>query len=157
MELLGKPTISPPVFYAGKFSVVAIFSSPFVSILLPGLISWRVPGPVYAGAWVVFAASSALIVIASLEMGKSLRVGLPGGKTGLVTGGLFSASRNPIYTAFYPCCLAVGILAPHPLVWVLSVFALIVHHRIILSEERFLAKRFSRQWVRYSSKVRRYV
>jgi len=157
MEIIGRPTIRPAMFYAVKSSVLAIFCAPFISTVYPEYFTFKVPVLLFLSAWTVFILSTGLIVVASVELGKSLRVGLPAGKTRLKTSGLFSYSRNPIYTAFYPCCLAVGILAPHPIVWGLSVFALFVHHRIILGEEIFLKKRFGRSWVKYCSKVPRYL
>ena len=157
MEIIGKPTINPGLFYSVKTSVVAIFSSPLLSLLYPEVFLGQVSNPVYLAAWILLGASTLLIVVASLELGKSLRVGLPAGKTRLKTSGLFAYSRNPIYTAFYPCCLAVGILAPHPVVWGLSLFALLVHHQIILGEEKFLARRFGKEWGKYCRNVGRYV
>jgi len=156
MELLGKPTITPLIFTAGKISVVLILASPFLAMIQPGWFYSSMAGWLRLVAWFFYAVSAIIVVVASMELGKSLRVGLPSGKTGLKTGGLYSLSRNPIYATFYPWCLAVAVLAPHPIVWAFSLFSLYVHHRIILGEEKFLAGRFGRQWDKYRSKVGRY-
>jgi len=156
MELIGKPTVNPFLFYPGKASVVAIVSAPFLAILFPYMFNQEPPVWLVICAWIIYAASLLIVVVASMELGESLRVGLPSGKTGLKTGGLYAISRNPIYTVFYPLCLAVSVLAPNPVVWMMSIFSLFVHHRIILSEEKFLANRFARKWKDYCRKVSRY-
>ena len=156
MELLGKPTISTPIFISGKLAVVFCVLSPFLALAAPGWFLEIPGGLLRISAWLLYGTSMIVTIMASLELGKSLRVGLPGEKTGLKTHGLYSFSRNPIYASFYPWALATAVLAPSPVVWVLSVYSLYVHHRIILGEEIFLARRFGRQWKEYCTKVRRY-
>ncbi len=76
----------------------------------------------------------------------------------LVTSGLFSRSRNPIYAGFELALIgwflilgesagALGIL----------VFPALIYWRIIAREERVLAERFGDEWLAYSRRVRRWM
>ena len=107
--------------------------------------------------WALYAGALCVVVSASIQMGRSLRVGLPRGRTSLVTSGLFSETRNPIYTAAYAMMAGTALLAPTPWVWAVCAFTLFLHHFIILGEERFLARRFGRAWAAYCRRVGRYL
>ena len=157
MELLGKPAVSLRLFVAGKMSLVICVFSPFAYAYCPCWFWQGADGPARILAWIIYGLSGLVVLVASLELGESLRVGLPSGKTRLKTTGLYSISRNPIYASCYPWFLSAGVLAPHPVIWALSLLSLYVHHRIILGEEAFLKKRFGSEWKAYCSQVPRYV
>jgi len=157
MEIIGKAAINPGVMWAGKGVLIADMLAPFAVMNCPGLAWGQAPAWARGLGWGLYIAGCALIVAGTMNLGKSLRLGLPRGKTGLHTGGLYAFSRNPIYAGFYPVLSGVGILAPHPVVWALGVFSLAIHHWVILAEERFLEKRFGAGWERYRRKVRRYI
>lgn len=157
MELLGKPAINTRLFVAGKTSLILTVFSPFVAIYCPCWFWHGADGSARILAWIVYWMSALVVVVASMELGESLRVGLPSGKTRLKTAGLYSVSRNPIYASCYPWFLSISVLAPHPAIWMLSMLSLYVHHQIILGEEAFLKKRFGGEWKAYCSRVPRYI
>ena len=53
--------------------------------------------------------------------------------------------------------LSSAVLAPNPVNWLAGILCVGIHHRIILAEEKFLARRFGASWRNYRSTVRRYV
>jgi protein-S-isoprenylcysteine O-methyltransferase Ste14 len=65
-------------------------------------------------AAILFAASTALIIAAQIQMGASWRIGVPkDGPGDLVTGGLFAWSRNPIFVGMLGAALALFLWSPH--------------------------------------------
>lgn len=75
----------------------------------------------------------------------------------MVTGGIYSISRNPVFLAFD--CVYAGLLLMF-LNWVLlifSVFAAVMLHLQILQEEQFLIGRFGAEYSSYQNRVRRYL
>ena len=96
-NLLGTPTIEKFYFYAGKFALFTSWALYIVKainpklgyIYLPDGISWIAVGMLYLGVFI--------FAIAFVNLGKSLRVGLPIQQTELQTRGIYRLSRNPLY------------------------------------------------------------
>ena len=76
----------------------------------------------------------------------------------LIVGGPFRFSRNPLYvslTMFY-CGIALAL----DNVWMLALAVpavAVMHHGVILREERYLQRRFGAEYERYSASVRRWL
>jgi protein-S-isoprenylcysteine O-methyltransferase Ste14 len=87
-----------------------------------------------------------------------------GGKDGkvyaedLVTTGIFSHCRNPLYVGNILMLLGVGILS-NSLLYVAVVMPLfmVIYHAIVLAEENFLRGKFGQAFVNYCSRVNRWV
>ncbi len=92
------------------------------------------------------------------SFGDSFRVGIDEKNPDrLVTSGVFSISRNPIYVCFL--LFFFGMLLAHPnimLVCVLVLLALAIH-RQILREEAFLKVHYGKDYEGYCARVRRYL
>jgi len=157
VELIGKSTVHPAVFMTAKASVVLCTVTPFAAMTWPGIAPWTVPCWARAAGWMLYLGGGLLIIIASRQLGAALRAGLPSGTTQLRTSGLYAVSRNPVYASFYPVLAGASLLAPGPFILLVSVITLVLHHRIILGEERFLSRRFGRAWIEYRHRVRRYI
>jgi protein-S-isoprenylcysteine O-methyltransferase Ste14 len=152
MEIIGKPTIQPGLFYSGKLAGLYTW-------LLMMLALFRII-PSSGGhlvAWVFFLAGSGFLLMASISLGKSTKVGLPSGDTQLKTAGVYQYSRNPMYVGVHLFTLAAIILRPDLLTIAAGIYSMVVHHFIIQSEEKFLAKRFGAPYLEYMGKVRRYL
>jgi protein-S-isoprenylcysteine O-methyltransferase Ste14 len=76
----------------------------------------------------------------------------------LVRTGVFAFSRNPIYAGLIVflvgLALLLGTLSPFA---ICIAFALLLHYRFVLMEERMLAERFGAEWQDYSVRVRRWL
>jgi protein-S-isoprenylcysteine O-methyltransferase Ste14 len=100
----------------------------------------------------------AFVVLARRELarhGQPTDPGLPTSQ--LVTTGVFSVSRNPLYLG--GVCLLAGIALVLNLLWslVLLLPAIIgCHYLLIAPEERYLAARFDTEYIQYAASVRRW-
>lgn len=163
-QAMGKPTIQPVFFYTGKFflfSVWALFAVlalfPEYRNIIPFQIQNQIPDVQRLLAVVFLIPANLIIVPAYLSMGLVTHIGLPEGKHQLRTGGIYRISRNPMYASFIFLNTATFLFIPSVLLLVVMIYGMIVHHFIILGEEKFLAGKFGHEYQVYKSKVPRYL
>jgi len=157
MEIVGRTTIHPLVFYSGKLS---------------GYLTWVLLGLDYLGvravqglhavvldylSYILLVVAAVFIVSGLVSLGKSTRLGLPTGQTALKTGGVYRVSRNPMYVGFDALTLAAILGTGNPVVLVLGVYSMVVYHFIIAGEERYLSSVFGTAYAQYRASVRKYV
>ena len=78
--------------------------------------------------------------------------------TGIVTGGVFRFSRNPIYLSMMLGFLGVAVLTGS--LWLLLLalpLMAILQNGVIKPEERYLERKFGAQYLSYKVRVRRWV
>jgi protein-S-isoprenylcysteine O-methyltransferase Ste14 len=157
MEIVGRTTIHPLVFYSGKFAgylTWALLGLDYAGVsLTPGLDSVVLDRVSYAFLGV----ASVFIVWSLVSLGGSTRLGLPTGPTELKTDGIYRVSRNPMYVGFDALSLAAILGLRNPIVLALGAFSVLVYHLIIVGEERFLAATFGAPYAEYCGRVRRYL
>jgi len=160
---MGKPTIYPVFFYTGKFllfgvwalfAVIALY--PEYRNIVPFLIQDFTPDVQKLMAVVILIPANLIIVPAYLSMGLITNIGLPTGKHELRTGGIYNISRNPMYASFIFLNTATFLFLPSILLLIVMVYGMVVHHFIILGEEKFLEKEFGDEYKKYKSRVSRY-
>lgn len=160
---MGKPTIQPVLFYSGKFllfGVWALFA--FLAIFpqyrqwVPFQIQGEIPDVQKLLAAVFLIPANLIIVPAYLSMGIITNIGLPTGKHELRTSGIYGFSRNPMYSSFIFMNTATFLFLPSILLLVIMLYGMIVHHFIILGEERYLLNEFGEEFKAYKSRVPRY-
>ena len=102
---------------------------------------------------------AAFVILARRELaqhGQPTDPGLPTSQ--LVTSGVFSVSRNPLYLGGV-CILtriALALDSPWVLAWLLP--AIVASHYVLIApEERYLAAKFGKQYHVYASKVGRWI
>jgi protein-S-isoprenylcysteine O-methyltransferase Ste14 len=111
------------------------------------------------GGAVLIIVGAALVVLARREFaqhGQPTDPGLPTSK--LVTTGVFSVSRNPLYLG--GVCILVGIALAVNLPWVLVLLlpALVACHYVLIApEERYLAATFGQEYAMYAASVYRWL
>jgi protein-S-isoprenylcysteine O-methyltransferase Ste14 len=127
-----------------------------VPVSLPKRFS--TPVIVLAGA-VLVVMGLTCIVLARRELarhGQPTDPGLP--TSDLVTTGIFSVSRNPLYLG--GACLLAGIALGLNLPWTLVLLlpAIVAcHYLLIAPEERYLAAKFGIEYAQYIASVRRWL
>jgi protein-S-isoprenylcysteine O-methyltransferase Ste14 len=84
-------------------------------------------------------------------------LGLPKEDITLKTGGIYKASRNPMYVGFDLVTISSIVYSGNLLIAVMGVYSIIIYHAIILGEEKFLASRFGEEYADYKKKVGRYI
>jgi protein-S-isoprenylcysteine O-methyltransferase Ste14 len=156
MEIFGKATISGPWFITAKISLI-------LCLIMPGFRKFSHPyilyehGLFFVIAGILFSVGGFILLIAFFNLGKSLAVGLPEKPAGLKTQGIYAFSRNPIYLGLDLLCVAACLMNFNVLTIGLAILTIILHHLIILSEEKYLALHYQQAWDHYKSRVRRYI
>lgn len=114
-----------------------------------------------AAAWtgVALCLGRLSVLVASLvSFGRSFRVGIDVDHPDeLVTTGIFSVSRNPIYVGGALVLIGEFLAFPN---WIPLAFlagGLALFHRQVLREEEFMRNHYGAEYLRYCERVRRYV
>ena len=98
-----------------------------------------------------------LLYLGRFKLGNSFRLGTPKEDTSLRTDGLFRMSRNPMYVGVYLTIAASILYTTNPLVILLGVFVIVIHHTSALAEEEHMQNVFGRKYLDYCNRVRRYI
>lgn len=107
--------------------------------------------------WLLFLGGLVLSLVAQAQMGASWRVGIDDRPTLLVTEGLFTLSRNPIFAGMFLSLAGVVLITPAP--WTLAGFVLgvvLVSLQVRL-EERNLARMHGQAYASYAARVGRFL
>jgi protein-S-isoprenylcysteine O-methyltransferase Ste14 len=109
----------------------------------------------YAGL-IIIHISLLWICIAQLQMGNSWRIGIDEeNKTGLVTKGVFSVSRNPIFLGMIISVAGVFLIIPNALTFFLMLTTYFIIQIQIRLEEDFLTKEHGSKYQEYKHKTKR--
>ena len=161
---MGKPTIQPFFFFTGKFFLFIVWALfaffalfPKYRNMVPFLIQDDVPDVQKLLAAVFLIPANLIIVPAYLSMGLITHIGLPSGKHELRTSGIYKYSRNPMYASFIFLNTATFLYLPSILLLVIMIYGMVVHHFIILEEEKYLESQFTDQYRNYKASVPRYL
>lgn len=161
---MGRPTIQPVFFYTGKFLLFMVWALfgfiaffPQYRHIVPFLIQDEIPDVQKLLAAVFLIPANLIIVPAYLSMGVITHVGLPTGKHELRTTGIYQYSRNPMYASFIFLNTATFLFLPSILLLGIMIYGMVVHHFIILGEEKYLEGAFKNQYLNYKASVPRYL
>ena len=163
-DAMGKPTIHPTLFFSGKFLLFAVWALfAIISIfpqyrnVVPLLIQDFTPDTQKLLAVIFLIPANLIIVPAYLSMGLITNIGLPTGKHELRTNGIYKFSRNPMYASFIFLNTATFLFLPSILLLVVMIYGMVVHHFIILGEEKYLESEFGDEYREYKRRVARYL
>jgi protein-S-isoprenylcysteine O-methyltransferase Ste14 len=157
MELIGKATIHPLIFYTGKIAGYLTWINSFLMLCGIELIDKKTAYfNNYISAFLLFV-GLLFTVISLVNLGKSTRLGIPSDDTVMKTNGIYKISRNPMYVGFNLITITSMIYSLNWIVIILGVYSLITYHLIIKGEEDFMIRRFGNDYKIYQSKVRRYL
>jgi uncharacterized membrane protein len=153
----GKPTLPKYIFLIGKLSLFACFG-----LYIYALLQKYYVNPVFnfktdAIAFSIFMAGMIIACAGLINLGLSLRMGLPAEDTSIKTNGIYRLTRNPIYVGLNLVCLASAIYYPIIINIIFFVTVCIYHHFVIKAEEAFLEKKFGNDWKEYSRRTGRYL
>lgn len=153
----GTAPINKTLFYASKYSILILWGAMVLqswginisSVEVPTLAKW-----ISLFLWIF---GFLLLFIGRFGLGSSFRIGTPKESTNLRVEGVYRFSRNPMYLGVYATVLASVLYTLNPVVLLLAVFVIAVHHKIVLAEEEHMRKVFGQEYVDYSRRVRRYI
>ena len=154
-EYIGKPSIQSFSFYSAKLSIFLCGIAAILQAIGINLRWFTFVGSDIISL-VLIAIGALLIIISRTNLGKATLMGLPIQNTALKTNGLYSFSRNPMYVAVYFLIFGAILYTVNPIVLLLGILLVILHHKIILAEEVFLELRFGEEYRIYKRIVRRY-
>jgi protein-S-isoprenylcysteine O-methyltransferase Ste14 len=142
-----------------------VFGVPFLAaIALQVAIPLSLPrGPVspivLPGGAALIIVGTALVVLARREFARRGQPTDPGRPTSkVVTTGVFSVSRNPLYLG--GLCILVGTALALDLPWVLVLLVpatIACHYILIAPEERYLLAKFGEEYATYFASVHRWL
>ena len=140
MEVIGKTTINPVIFYTGK-------TAGYLSWLAWWRTTWVIVSNTQlhynhqiARVFLVF--GFIFIIISLFNLGKAVRLGLPSTQTSLKIRGIYKISRNPMYVGLHLVTLSSMIFSLNWIIIILGIYSMVVYHFIIKGEENFLKNRF---------------
>ncbi|MBN1571805.1 MAG: isoprenylcysteine carboxylmethyltransferase family protein [Deltaproteobacteria bacterium] len=114
--------------------------------------------PLRISGVILEAAAMIIFVFAVFSFGRSWRVGIDTKTAGkLVTGGVFSVTRNPIFLFLNLFFLGTFLIYP-TIFFAVSAFVVVLgNHLQVIQEERFLEKQYGKEYLEYKRDVRRYL
>ncbi len=164
-SIKGTTSISPSfIFWTAKAIAVACFillpfSATFETFFssMPWLLQCEVPRSQKVLSLVFLLFGNILLLSGYWTMSIFTRIGIPKGKHPLYTSGVYTVSRNPMYTSFLFFFTACFLLIPSLLLAALFAYSIIIHHRIIKAEETYLLHTHKDTYSSYLKKVARYL
>lgn len=157
IDMDGDPPISKALFVSSKYSIVLLWAAMVMHSWGIDLSFTRIPGFMKWAALCFWVLGFALLFVGRFGLGTAFRIGSPKERTSLTVEGLFGFSRNPMYLGVYATLLASALYTLNPVVFVLGIFVVAVHHKIVLAEERYLRAVFGGEYAEYCRRVRRYL
>ncbi len=157
IDMDGEAPINKKLFYTSKYLILLLWAvMPLQSwhinislFQLPELFKWV--------ALFLWLAGFMLLFSGRLKLGDSFRIGSPRESTSLKMNGLFRYSRNPMYLGVYATIAASILYTRNPIIIIIGVFIVVVHHNIVLAEEKYLQSKFGKEYEDYCKCVRRYL
>jgi protein-S-isoprenylcysteine O-methyltransferase Ste14 len=156
MQVMGKPTINPALFYTGKISGYAawiLFALSVVNLFDLSMIRFM---PFRWASFFILGLGLLFTVFSMINLGKSTTLGLPDKDTVLKIHGIYRISRNPMYVGFNLLTISSVLYIQNVFILLAGLYSICIYHFIILSEEKFLENRFGSRYLEYKAKVRRY-
>lgn len=136
----------------------AVLAFPSLFRHLVPITSLQLPAVQILGAGFLIVGALASLV-ACLQLGSSLRVLIPeeSDSTKLITTGLFGKCRNPFYSGLLLSFVGILLLLPNLVLVVAMTAGVLNLHERVRVEERFLGRRFGKQYEDYCQIVPRYI
>ncbi len=107
--------------------------------------------------WVLLHLSLLIVFVAQLQMSDSWRIGIDfGNETNLITSGLFSKTRNPIYLGLLMSNVGLFLVMPNPIVLLIIVGSYISIETQVRLEEAYLLEN-NKEYQTYFKEVKRWL
>ncbi|WP_321506664.1 PEMT/PEM2 methyltransferase family protein [uncultured Methanoregula sp.] len=157
IEQDGEAPINRTLFYASKYSILVLWGAMVIQSWGVSISFVEVPRFLQLIALFLWVSGFALLYLGRFTLGDSFRFGTPGEDTRLKVNGLFRLSRNPMYVGMYVTMVASALYTLNPVVVLLGVFVIVIHHTIVMAEEEHMQKVFGQEYLDYCDRIRRYI
>jgi protein-S-isoprenylcysteine O-methyltransferase Ste14 len=157
-ELFGRATMNLSVQLLGK--VLILLPNCFLLFETLGFkLSWiEVPDFLRWIGVFIFFEGVLFLCFSLIHLGRYTKLGLPKNDViQLRTNGIYKLSRNPMYLGLIIVAIASVMMVPNPFNLVFAVVGILIHHKIIVNEEKFLTERFGQQYLDYKKTTKRYL
>jgi protein-S-isoprenylcysteine O-methyltransferase Ste14 len=142
----------PPLIYLAGLAVGFGLEALLPGASLPGWVRWVLGGALLAAGLALLASFNT----AFTRKGTAVEPWKP--TTAIVTGGPYRFTRNPAYLGMALVYAGIALLAEA--VWVLVPLPLVlfvIDRSVIAREERYLERKFGREYVDYKGTARRWI
>lgn len=132
------------------------FKNEWYGYLLP---FWYLENPILQKiGWALLLISLIVVWISQSQMANSWRIGIDeNNKTKLVTNGMFSISRNPIFFGIMIANIGLFLVIPNAFTLLITSLSTLSVNTQIRLEEEFLKREFGYEYIKYAEKVRRWI
>jgi protein-S-isoprenylcysteine O-methyltransferase Ste14 len=142
----------PPLIYLGGLAIGFGLEALLPGASLPGAIRWALGGALVVAGVALLASFNT----AFTRKGTAVQPWKP--TTAIVTTGPYRLTRNPAYLGMALVYVGIALLAEA--LWVLAPLPLvlaIMDRAVIAREERYLERRFGREYLDYKTRARRWI
>jgi len=157
IDMDGEPPISQAFFVSSKYAIVVVWGAMVIQSWGGALSFIDIPDLLKGASLGLWVLGFSLLFIGRSALGDSFRIGSPKESTGLKRTGLYRFSRNSMYVGVYATICAAVLRTLNPILLLVAVYVIAVHHRIVLAEEAGLRRAFGEEYLTYCSRVRRYL
>ena len=158
-QIIGRPPIPVFLFLLAKISVLVNLTF----LLLKGL-NLDVPrifSPIDFIDFIALAlliSGTVILFLSTVRLNNDLIFGLSSSKDHkLQTAGVFSISRHPFYLGFIFILFSSCLFIPNYFNVLAFFGAWIIHHFIMIKEEKFLISQYGEEYIIYAKRVKRYI
>ncbi len=142
----------PPLIFGAFLAAGLVLEYLFPWPMLAQIVQYSAGGVVILGSFVLMPGT----LMRFRRAGTHLDVRKP--TNAIITGGPYRVSRNPIYLSMMLLYLGIGLMVDGLWVILLAVpLAVVIHHGVILREERYLEQKFGAEYLAYRGSVRRWI
>ena len=145
------PKILPPHYFVASLVLIVAIGFLEKGSLLPP--PWQYLGalPILAGV-LIAVSGSRLFAAAGTNIIPFTE------SSALVTSGVFSFSRNPMYTGMVLALAGTALIANGLYAWLVVIFfTLIIRNAFIANEEKLMEQTFGEEYLAYKGRVRRWI
>lgn len=145
------------VFYVEFILKIATYSVVFVEIVSMILVESHLPPCFILAGSILGILGNGIFITAVVTMRENWRAGLAEkDETKMVTSGIYKVSRNPAFLGFDLVYIGILLLFFNVVLFLFSLFAIVMLHIQILQEETYLEKVFGKEYDTYKRRVGRY-
>jgi len=132
------------------------FKNNWYEYLLP---FWYLENPLLRKiGWIFLILSLIVVWVSQTQMADSWRIGIDENNSSeLVTNGMFSISRNPIFLGIMIANIGLFMVIPNAFTLLIISLSTICINTQIRLEEEFLKREFGNNYIYYAKKVRRWI
>jgi len=158
-NLMGRPPVPVFLFILAKSCVIVNVAFLFLSGFQVKVDSFYLPSLGIAILAMLFMVIGiVLLILSSIRLKIDLIFGLPADQLHMLqTKGVYSFNRHPFYLGFLFILCSSCLLYPNIINILAFITAWVIHHFIMIGEEKFLETQFGEEYLQYKSKVNRYM